>query len=61
MTTAKTNAQRQADFRARRASTPEVRGIYARPEDHAAIKKAAAKITKSRPASHRIDAIASSH
>ena len=36
-----TNAQRQAAFRARKAATPEVRGIFAPPADHAAIKKAA--------------------
>lgn len=36
--TAKTPAERQAAYRARKAATPEVRGIYARPEDHAEIK-----------------------
>ena len=41
MNPAKTTAQRQAAFRARRAATPEVRGIFAPQADHAAIKQAA--------------------
>ncbi len=42
--TAKTNAERQRAFRARKAETPEVRGIFAHPEDHPKIKRAAAFI-----------------
>lgn len=45
---AKTAAERQAAFRARKAESPEVRGIFAHPEDHQAIKEAAAKITRKR-------------
>lgn len=50
MTAAKTNAERQRDFRARKAQTDaaEVRGIFAHPDDHAAIKEAAAKIARRR-------------
>jgi alkanesulfonate monooxygenase SsuD/methylene tetrahydromethanopterin reductase-like flavin-dependent oxidoreductase (luciferase family) len=42
-----TAAQRKAAERARKAAEglAEVRGIWARPEDHAAIKSEAAKIT----------------
>ena len=48
--TAKTPAERQAAYRARKAATPEVRGIFARPEDHAAIKAYAAKLAaKAKP------------
>jgi len=44
--TAKTPAQRQEDLRARRLllGLTEVRGIYAHPEDHKAIKEYAAKL-----------------
>ena len=44
--TAKTNAQKQADLRDRRLAEgkTEVRGIYARPEEHAKIKEYAKKL-----------------
>lgn len=45
---AKTSAERQAAFRARKAETPEVRGIYAHPDDHARIKGYALKVAKQR-------------
>lgn len=50
MIPAKTNAQRQAAFRARQAEqqTTEVRGIFAHPDDHAEVKEAAAKINRRR-------------
>lgn len=48
MTPAKTNAQRQAAFRARKAATPEVRGVFAHPDDHAKIKEHAAKLATKR-------------
>ena len=46
--TAKTNAQRQADLRERRLAEgkTEVRGIYAKPEDHAKIKAFAKSLQK---------------
>ena len=47
MSAAKTNAQRQAEFRARKAAeqnATEVRGIYAKPDDHAKIKEYAKKL-----------------
>jgi hypothetical protein len=44
----KTNAERQATFRARKAETPEVRGIFAPESQHAAIKEFAAKLAKKR-------------
>lgn len=46
----KTNAERQAAFRARKAEqqATEVRGIFAHADDHAAIKEAAAKIGRRR-------------
>ena len=42
----KTNAERQREFRQRKADTEatEVRGIFAHPDDHAEVKEAAAKI-----------------
>ena len=45
---AKTNAERQRDFRARKAALQiiEVRGIFAHAEKHAAIKEFAAKLTR---------------
>jgi hypothetical protein len=48
--TGKTTAERQQAFRARRASDgqTEVRGVFAHPDDHAAIKAYAAKVTKKR-------------
>lgn len=50
MTTAKTNAERQAAFRLRKANeqAAEVRGIFAHPDDHAEMKKAAAQIGRRR-------------
>lgn len=47
---AKTNAQRQAAFRARKAQEAiiEVRGIFAHQDDHAEVKEAAAKIARRR-------------
>jgi uncharacterized MAPEG superfamily protein len=46
--TAKTNTERQAAYRARKADAnlPEVRGIFAAPEMHLAIKAAAAKLAR---------------
>ena len=46
--TAKTTTERQREFRQRKAGTPEVRGIFAHPDDHADIKAHAAKIAKKR-------------
>ena len=50
MNTAKTNAERQREFRQRKADTEatEVRGIFAHPDDHAEVKEAAAKIARRR-------------
>ena len=50
MTTAKTTAQRQADFRRRKAQSgeKEVRGIFAHADDHEPIKTHAAKLAKRR-------------
>lgn len=50
MTAAKTNAERQREFRQRKADTEatEVRGIFAHPEDHQAVKDEAAKINRRR-------------
>jgi hypothetical protein len=50
MAAAKTNAERQREFRARKAQTEatEVRGIFAHPDDHAEVKEAAAKIARRR-------------
>lgn len=47
---AKTNAERQREFRARKAETvtTEVRGIFAHPDDHAEVKEVAAKIARRR-------------
>lgn len=44
--TAKTNAEKQAALRARRAAEgiTEVRGLYAKTEHHAEIKQAARKV-----------------
>ena len=46
--TAKTTAERQRDYRARKAAAnlPEVRGIYAAREKHPAIRAAAKMIAK---------------
>lgn len=48
--TAKTTADRQRDYRARKAAAnlPEVRGIYAARQEHPAIR-AIAKMIASRP------------
>tara|TARA_R110000868_G_scaffold249898_4_gene506380 strand:+ start:9701 stop:10135 length:435 start_codon:yes stop_codon:yes gene_type:complete len=48
VTTAKTSAERQAAFRARKAAAEvtEVRGIFAPPDRHDDIRTAAAKIAK---------------
>lgn len=50
MTTAKTTAQRQRTFRARKAEQQmtEVRGIFAHPDDHGAVKAAAVEIARKR-------------
>jgi len=50
MAAAKSTAERQREFRARKAqqSTPEVRGIFAHPDDHEPIKAHAAKLQRSR-------------
>lgn len=51
MNAAKTNAERQAAFRARKATeqrATEVRCIFAHPDDHAEVKEAAAKIARRR-------------
>lgn len=50
MSQVKTSAERQRAYRARKAQQQltEVRGIFAHPEDHGAIKSAAAKINKRR-------------
>jgi hypothetical protein len=47
---AKTGAERQAAFRARQAEqqATEVRGIFAHPDDHQAVKDEAAKINRRR-------------
>ena len=42
---AKTNAQRQASYRAARKLCPEVRGIFAPKADHPRIKAAAKQLT----------------
>jgi hypothetical protein len=51
--TAKTVSERQRALREARAAAglTEVRGIYARPEDHHRIKAYAAKLSKKRSAS----------
>jgi len=48
--TAKTNAERQRDYRARKASqhTTEVRGMFAHSDDHSELRAHAAKIAKKR-------------
>lgn len=46
----KTNAERQRAFRARKAAqaAAEVRGVFAHPDDHLAVKDYAAKLAKKR-------------
>lgn len=51
MSPAKTNAERQQAFRDRQP--PEVRGIFAPMEMHAAIKAQAAKLLKRKPLDKR--------
>ena len=48
--TAKTTAERQREFRARQAGqqATEVRGIFAHPDEHRAVKDEAAKINRRR-------------
>jgi len=55
MNAAKTNAERQREFRARQAEqkSTEVRGIFAHPDDHAEVKDAAAKIWRRRARADR--------
>jgi hypothetical protein len=50
MSPAKTAAERQRDFRARKAEqqATEVRGVFAHPDDHEAIKAHAAKLARKR-------------
>lgn len=50
MSAAKTNAERQREFRTRQAEqqATEVRGIFAHPDDHQQIKDEAAKIARRR-------------
>lgn len=50
MSAAKTSAERQREFRQRKADTEatEVRGIFAHPDDHQAVKDEAAKIARRR-------------
>ena len=50
MSAAKTNAERQREFRQRKADTEatEVRSIFAHPDDHQAVKDEAAKINRRR-------------
>jgi hypothetical protein len=52
MSPTKTSAERQREFRARMAEQglAEVRGIFARLEDHRAVKEAAAKTIERRRA-----------
>lgn len=47
---AKTTAERQAAYRARKtaAEQTEVRGVFAHPDDHAAIKEHAEKLARKR-------------
>lgn len=51
--TVKTPAQRQQAFRQRLAATPEVRGIFAHPDDHLAVKDAALKLARKRHLAER--------
>ena len=56
MSAAKTTAERQREFRARKAqrAEQEVRGIFAHVDDHAAIKEQADKITRRRERKNRL-------
>ena len=55
MNAAKTSAERQREFRQRKAGTPEVRGIFAHPDDHEAIKAHAAKLARKRARKRAFD------
>ena len=59
MTTAKTKAERQRAFRARKAAqtSTEVRGVFARPDDHQAVKDYAAKLAKRRAKAEKADGV----
>ena len=59
MIAAKTTAERQAAYRQRKAeqTATEVRGIFAHPEDHQAVKDAAAKIARRRQRSAKREAL----
>ena len=50
MTPPKTTAERQREFRARKAAEQqtEVRGVFAHPDDHPAIKDHALKLARKR-------------
>lgn len=50
MTAAKTPAERQREYRARKAAQEltEVRGAFAHPDDHQAVRDEAAKIARRR-------------
>ena len=50
MSAAKTNAERQREFRQRKADTEvtEVRGIFAHPDEHRAVKDEAARVNRRR-------------
>jgi hypothetical protein len=50
MSAAKTNTERQREFRARKAEqqATEVRGIFAHPDDHTVVKEAALRISRRR-------------
>lgn len=51
--TVKTIADRQRAYRQRLAGTPEVRGIFAHPEDHPGVKDAALKLARKRNLAER--------
>ncbi len=52
-----TNAERQRAFRARKAAqaATEVRGLFAHPDDHQAVKDYAAKFAKKRAKAAKAD------
>ena len=52
-----TNAERQRAFRARKAAqtAAEVRGVFAHPDDHQAVKDYAAKLAKKRAKAEKAD------
>lgn len=52
-----TNAERQRAFRARKAAqtAAEVRGVFAHPDDHRAVKDYAAKLAKKRAKAEKAD------